>query len=152
MVSQATLQVRQAEGATLVDYRKIMQTIVDLVEDSTLDAENLRTRLRSIIKEAAPHIHSTHAAAVRSRLTDKMPAVRSLLRQLTELPIDAAPGERAVLGLKQLKNCMCDMKLNFLPESMKSRRVGKPTLMEKRTERRRCGLWKCRHCLSFVAD
>jgi hypothetical protein len=36
VVSQATEAVRRADGATLVDYRKILREIFDLVEDSTV--------------------------------------------------------------------------------------------------------------------
>ena len=95
--------MRQAAGTTLVDYRKIMQEMFGLVEDSRLSAEMLRNRLREIAKKVAPLIHPTHASAVRSRLTDKIPAVRALLRQLAEVPITGSPDERAILGLNQLK-------------------------------------------------
>jgi TnpA family transposase len=103
VVSLATRGVRQSEGATLVDYRKILQTIFGLVEHSTLSADVLRARLREMAKDVGPQIHPSHAAAVRSRLTDATPAVRSLLRQLVEVPIKGSSSERAILGLNELK-------------------------------------------------
>jgi TnpA family transposase len=102
VVSQATEEVRRAEGATLVDYRKILREIFDLVEDSTISAESLRTKLRGMSGKMATQIHPTRAAAVRARLTEKIPAVRSLLHAMAELPIKGSPDERAIAGLSEL--------------------------------------------------
>jgi len=103
VVSHATEDVRRADGRTLVDYRKILREIFDLVEDSTVSAESLRTKLREMSSTVAPQIHPTRAAAVRARLTEKIPAVRSLLRAMVELPIKGSPNERATAGLSELK-------------------------------------------------
>jgi Domain of unknown function (DUF4158) len=103
VVSQATQEVRRAEGSTLVDYRKILRDIFDLVEDSTVSSESLRTRLREMSGKVAAQIQPTHAAAVRARLTEKIPAVRPLLRAMAELPIKGSPNGRAIAGLSELK-------------------------------------------------
>ena len=103
VVSQATEGVRRAEGATLVDYRKILRDIFDLVEDSTVSAESLRTKLREMSGKVATQLHPTRAAAVRARLTEKIPTVRPLLRAMAELPIKGSPNERAIAGLRELK-------------------------------------------------
>jgi hypothetical protein len=103
IVSEATEDVRRAEGAMLVDYRKILLEIFGLVEDETVSAESLRTTLRKMSGQLQMQIHPTRAAAVRAGLTENIPAVRSLLRAMTELPIKGSPTERAIAGLTELK-------------------------------------------------
>jgi hypothetical protein len=46
VVSQATEAVKRGEGATLIDYRRILREVFDLVEDPTITAESLRAKLR----------------------------------------------------------------------------------------------------------
>jgi hypothetical protein len=53
--------------------------------------------------QVSPQIHPTRAAAVRARLTDRIPAVRTLLRAMVQLPIKGSPNERAIAGLSELK-------------------------------------------------
>jgi hypothetical protein len=103
LVSQATEDVRQAEATTLVDYRRMLLDIFELVEDSTISAESLRAKLREMSVKVATQIHPTRAAAVRARLTEKIPAVRSLLRAMTDLPIKGSPNERVIVALSELK-------------------------------------------------
>ena len=103
IVSDATEQVKRAEGAILIDYRKILLEIFGLAEDVKVSAESLQTTLRKMSAQLQAKIHPTRAAAVRARLTDKIPAVRSLLRAMTDLPIQGATTERAIAGLSELK-------------------------------------------------
>ena len=77
--------------------------IFGLVEDETVSAESLRTTLRKMSGQLQMQIHPTRAAAVRTGLTENIPAVRSLLRAMTELPIKGSPTERAIAGLTELK-------------------------------------------------
>jgi hypothetical protein len=76
IVSEATEDVRRAEGAMLVDYRNILLEIFGLVEDETVSAESLRTTLRQMSGQLQIQIHPTRAAAVRERLTEKIPTTR----------------------------------------------------------------------------
>jgi len=103
IVSDATEQVKRAEGAILIDYRKMLLEIFGLAEEVKVSAESLQTTLRKTSAELQAKIHPTRAAAVRARLTDKIPAVRSLLRAMTDVPIQGATTERAIAGLNELK-------------------------------------------------
>jgi len=57
----------------------------------------------STLRGLCVQIYPTRAAAVRARLTDRIPAVRSLLQAMVELPIKGSPNERAIAGLSELK-------------------------------------------------
>jgi hypothetical protein len=103
IVSEATEDVRRTEGAMLIDYRKTLLEIFGLAEDATVSAESLRTTLRKMSGQLKMQIHPTRAAAVRAQLTEKIPAVRSLLRAMADLPIKGSPTERAIAGLTELK-------------------------------------------------
>jgi TnpA family transposase len=103
LVSKATEDVRRAEGTTLVDYRKMLLDIFGLADDATISAESLRTNIREMSVKVATQIYPTRAAAVRARLTEKIPAVRSLSRAIADLPIKGTLKERAIAGLTELK-------------------------------------------------
>ncbi len=103
IVSNATEHVKRTEGAMLIDYRKVLLEILTLVEDETVSAESLQTTLRKMSGQLKAKIHPTRAAAVRARFTDKIPAVRSLLRAMTDLPIEGSTTDRAIAGLSELK-------------------------------------------------
>jgi hypothetical protein len=72
IVSDATEQVKRAEGAILIDYRKILLEIFGLAEDMKVSAESLQTTLRKMSAQLQAKIHPARAAAVRARLTDKI--------------------------------------------------------------------------------
>ena len=57
----------------------------------------------STLRGLCVQFYPTRAAAVRARLTDRIPAVRSLLQAMVELPIKGSPNERAIAGLSELK-------------------------------------------------
>ena len=104
IVSDASDKVKSAEGAMLIDYRKILIEIFGLADNEEISAESLQTTLRKMSKHLQKNIHPTRAAAIRARLTDKIPAVRSLLRAITDLPIQGVTTERAIAGLSELKS------------------------------------------------
>ncbi|MGH7121970.1 MAG: DUF4158 domain-containing protein, partial [Acetobacteraceae bacterium] len=110
VMSRALENVKQAQTATLVAYRGILQKIFGLAQNPTLEDEALRTQLQAIAREWSPRLYPSRASAVRARLSEPQPAVRALLRQLTVLGIQGHSTERAILGLNQLKPLYADQR------------------------------------------
>ena len=104
ITSSAKKQVIKAEALTLGDYRRMLRDIFDLAEDTKLDAEALRRTLRDKVKDFAPHVFPNRSAAVRAEMVETTGAVRTLLRQLVELPIQGIDGHRGPAGLETLRD------------------------------------------------
>jgi hypothetical protein len=73
--------VRQDERNALT-YREAVQAIRSLVDDTALDSEAARAKIRQVLTQLQPKAYESRAAAVRDRLLDKGPAIRALLRSV----------------------------------------------------------------------
>lgn len=102
IISQAKKQVVKNEALTLADYRHVLRDIFDLADDPKLDAEALREQLRGMAHDLAPRVFPNRSAAVRAQAIEKAGAARTVLRHLTELPIQAIEGHIATAGLQTL--------------------------------------------------
>jgi len=90
LMREARDEAVSQDARNALTYREAVQAIRAFVEDTALDAESARDKIRYVLAQLQPKAYESRAAAVRDRLLDKGPAIRALLRSVTTLPIEGA--------------------------------------------------------------
>lgn len=103
LVSHASQTVQKNEATEIASYRSALRDILSLANDAKVEAEDRLTQIRTIGDSLGVTMFPSRAAAVRSQLTEKNPAVRKLLKELAKLDIKANDGDRTISNLEALK-------------------------------------------------
>jgi TnpA family transposase len=104
LVREAQEDALREDARNALTYREAVEAIRTAVEDSTLGAEAVREEVRRVLGALKPKAYASRAAAVRNRLLEKGPAIRSLLKSVTTLPLDGTANEPARQSIRTLKD------------------------------------------------
>lgn len=104
LVREAREDALREDARNALTYREAVEAIRAAVDDLTLDAEAVRDKIRGVLGELKGKAYASRAAAMRDRLLDRGPAIRSLLKSVTTLPLEGIANEPTRDSIRALKD------------------------------------------------
>ena len=103
IVREATQEASRDDARSALTYREAIRLISELVDDDHADPSDIRAKIKEVLSQLKPKVHTSRAAAVRAKLMEKGGAIRALLHAVTKMPIEGAATEPVAQAIEVLR-------------------------------------------------